>query len=49
MTFRFNSREATEVASKFIEAEGGQMNVMKLVKLVYLLDRLSIQKTLAPN
>src|SRR5271170_4198962 len=44
MTFRFNIRKATEAASLFIKMEGGRLNVMKLVKLVYLLDRLSIAK-----
>lgn len=44
MTFRFNTRKATEVASLLITKEGGQLNVMKLIKLVYLLDRLSIAK-----
>jgi uncharacterized phage-associated protein len=44
MTFRFNPRKATEVASLLIIKEGGSLNVMKLVKLVYLLDRLSIAK-----
>ena len=44
VTYRFNSRKATEVASLLIQKEGGRLNVMKLVKLVYLLDRLSIDK-----
>lgn len=44
MTFRFNSRKATETASLFIQLEGGKLNVMKLVKLVYLLDRTSIAR-----
>ena len=44
MTFRFNARKATEVASLLIQSEGGKMNVMKLVKMVYLLDRLSIAR-----
>ena len=42
MTFKFNTRKATEAASLFIKKEGGTLNVMKLVKLIYLLDRLSI-------
>jgi hypothetical protein len=44
MTFRFNARKATESASQFIKLEGGRMNVMKLVKMIYLLDRLSIKR-----
>jgi uncharacterized phage-associated protein len=43
-TFRFNPRKATEVAALLITKEGGNLKVMKLVKLVYLLDRLSITK-----
>jgi uncharacterized phage-associated protein len=48
MTFQFNSRKATEVAFLLIQMEGGRLNVMKLVKLVYLLDRLSIAKRGVP-
>jgi uncharacterized phage-associated protein len=44
MNFTFNPAKATEVACRFIEKEGQTINIMKLVKLVYLLDRLSIQR-----
>jgi uncharacterized phage-associated protein len=44
MNFRFEARKATEVACAFIKLEGGQINIMKLVKLIYLLDRLSIDR-----
>ena len=44
MNFTFNARKATQVAALFITKEGGSLNIMKLVKLVYLLDRLSISK-----
>jgi uncharacterized phage-associated protein len=44
MNFTFNPAKATEVACHFLEKAGGTMNIMKLVKLVYLLDRLSIQR-----
>jgi hypothetical protein len=44
VTFRFNTQKATEAAYLFIQREGGRLNVMKLAKLVYLLDRLSIAK-----
>jgi len=44
MNFRFDARKATQVACAFIEKEGGEINIMKLVKLTYLLDRLSIQR-----
>lgn len=44
MNFRFNLPKATEVACEFLERAGGQIHVMKLVKLVYLLDRLSLDR-----
>lgn len=44
MNFTFNPAKATEAACRLIEKEGQTINVMKLVKLVYLLDRLSIQR-----
>lgn len=44
MNFTFNPAKATEVTCRFIEKEGQTINIMKLVKLVYLLDRLSIQR-----
>lgn len=44
MNFRFNIGKATEVACLFLQRAGGRMNVMKLVKLVYLLDRLSLDR-----
>lgn len=42
MNFRFDITKATEVACQFLKREGGPINIMKLVKLVYLLDRLSL-------
>lgn len=44
MNFRFNIGKATEAACLFLERAGGPMNIMKLVKLVYLLDRLSLDR-----
>ena len=44
MSFRFDITKATEVACDLIRREGGAMNIMKLIKLVYALDRLSIQR-----
>lgn len=44
MNFRFNLRKATEVACLLLQHGGGRMNIMKLVKLVYLLDRLSLDR-----
>ncbi|MCX6902938.1 MAG: Panacea domain-containing protein, partial [Verrucomicrobia bacterium] len=44
MNFRFNIGKATETACLLLERAGGRMNVMKLVKLMYLLDRLSLDR-----
>lgn len=44
MNFSFNIAKATEAACRLIEKEGGTINIMKLVKLVYVLDRLSIAR-----
>jgi hypothetical protein len=38
-SFPFDPRKATEVAAHFIDLSAGTINIMKLVKLVYLLDR----------
>jgi uncharacterized phage-associated protein len=48
MSFPFDSNKATEVACRFARLESGRINVLKLVKLVYLLDRLSIQRRNIP-
>lgn len=39
MVLRFNERRATEAASKFLKLRGGRMSYLKLIKLLYLLDR----------
>jgi hypothetical protein len=43
VSFRFDITKATEVACQFLKREGGTINIMKLVKLVYLLDRRSLE------
>ena len=48
MNFRFNLSKATEAACLLLERSGGQMNIMKLVKLIYLLDRLSLDRRNMP-
>ncbi len=48
VNFRFDVTKATEVACQFLKREGGSINVMKLVKLVYLLDRLSVAQRSIP-
>ncbi len=44
VNFRFDITKATEAACQFLKREGGSINIMKLVKLVYLLDRLSMAR-----
>lgn len=44
MNFRFQIGKATETACEFLERSGGQINIMKLLKLCYLLDRLSLDQ-----
>ncbi len=39
MMLRFNERRATEAAAKFLKLRGGRMSYLKLIKLLYLLDR----------
>lgn len=39
MVLRFNERRATEAAAKFLKLRGGKMSYLKLIKLLYLLDR----------
>jgi uncharacterized phage-associated protein len=48
MNFRFNLSKATEAACLFLERGGGEMHIMKLVKLMYLLDRLSLDRRSTP-
>jgi hypothetical protein len=48
VSFRFDVTKATEVAGQFLQREGGAINIMKLVKLVYLLDRDSVAKRGVP-
>src|SRR3974390_3306168 len=39
MVLRFNERRATEAAAHFLRLRGGRMSYLKLIKLLYLLDR----------
>lgn len=48
MNFRFNIAKATEAACHFMDRAGGTINIMKLVKLMYLLDRLSLDRRGVP-
>ena len=48
MNFRFQISKATEASCEFLQRAGGQINIMKLVKLLYLLDRLSLDRRNVP-
>lgn len=39
MALRFNERRATEAAARFLKFRGGRMSYLRLIKLLYLLDR----------
>lgn len=39
MMLRFNERKATEAAARFLKLRGNRMSYLKLIKLLYLLDR----------
>ena len=39
MFLRFNERRATEAAARLLKLRGGRMKYLKLIKLLYLLDR----------
>jgi uncharacterized phage-associated protein len=44
MNFHFQIEKATEASCEFLQRAGGRINIMKLVKLIYLLDRLSLDR-----
>jgi len=44
MNFRVHIGKATETACEFLERSGGQINIMKLLNLCYLLDRMSLDQ-----
>src|SRR5690242_9243348 len=46
--FPFNPQKATEAAGRFMTLTRGPINILKLVKLVYLLDRESIARRGVP-
>lgn len=48
MDFPFDADKATEAACRFAILESGRINVLKLVKLIYLLDRLSLRERNVP-
>jgi uncharacterized phage-associated protein len=46
--FQFDERRATEAAALLIEREGGRINAMKLLKLLYLAERRSLEQRNRP-
>jgi len=46
--FQFDERKATEAAALLIEREGGRINYLKLLKLLYLAERRSIEQRNRP-
>jgi uncharacterized phage-associated protein len=42
MVLGFNERRATEAAARFLKLRGGRMKYLKLIKLLYFLDRESL-------
>jgi uncharacterized phage-associated protein len=44
----YNPRKAAQVAAYFANAQGGKINVLKLVKLIYLADREALRRYDAP-
>jgi uncharacterized phage-associated protein len=41
---RFNEQKATQAAARFLKLANGKMNYLKLIKLLYLLDRESLNR-----
>jgi uncharacterized phage-associated protein len=41
---RFNEQKATQAAARFLKLANGKMNYLKLIKLLYLLDRESLKR-----
>lgn len=46
--YRFNQTKATQVAGAFLRAYDGNLNYMKLIKLMYLADRLALTERGSP-
>jgi uncharacterized phage-associated protein len=44
MPLQFRDEKATQTAARFLQRAGGRMNLMKLVKLIYLADRAALVK-----
>lgn len=46
--FQFNEKKTTQAAALFLKKAGGRMNYMKLIKLLYLVDRKALEKWECP-
>lgn len=46
--FQFNEKKTTQTAALFLKKAGGRMNYMKLIKLLYLVDRRALEKWECP-
>jgi hypothetical protein len=46
--FPFDRQKATEAAAEFIRLAGGKINILKLTKLMYLLDREALERIGVP-
>jgi uncharacterized phage-associated protein len=44
MTLRFNEAKATQAAARLLQLRGGRMHYLKLIKLLYLVDREALLK-----
>ena len=45
---KFNEAKAAQVAARLLSLEGGKMNYMKLIKLLYIIDREALARWGAP-
>jgi len=43
-TTKFNSQKATQIVYRLLEQNGGHMNYMKLIKELYLIDRICLDR-----
>src|SRR5687768_3211001 len=48
MQARFKEERATQVAGRLLQLNGGRMNVLKLIKLLYLVDRAALIRSGRP-
>lgn len=42
--FKFDERKATQAAARFLKLRGGKMSHLKLIKLLYLMDREALKR-----